>query len=364
MTKQAFRIHGFLRTTTPLHISSGLDGFFNPATGKVSNSKSDGGVPCNLVQQMTYVAPGAEYGTASVPVIMANNIMGRLRRRAAGFIFDVLKAKGEKILPTTYAALMCGAASGNPDSAEPSFDEYRAAHQHAYLGLFGGGPKMYRRHVHCMNAVPFTSISSIAFEMAKHPFFDEAIHAVPANIERSLTRTVIVNRNDDLRKLTDIAVASHVIGDFEEKVRERQAAIAQSKDENDAARITTRSFTGLQYVIPNVVFPLCFELNATPAQLGLFLLSLEAFAMREELGGYGRNGFGRFVISDLVQTDLNDQLLSEGWFSNGALNREHPEVLAAIEAWEAEASGFTGNSLNDLFLTPEAPVNNKKTPKK
>lgn len=374
MSKQSFRIHGFLRTTTPLHISSGVEGYFDPATGFTSTSKGDAAmaIPCNLVQQMTFAAPGTEYGTASVPVIMANNIMGRLRRRAAGHVFDVLKAKGEQILPTTYTALMCGAATGNPDSEDPKFDEFRASHDHAYLGLFGGGPKMYRRYVHCMNAVPATSISRIAFEKMKHPFFDDAIHAIPPKIERSLTRTVIVNRNDDLRELVDLSVASKVIGDFETKVRERQSSIVAGKDREagDTTRLSTRSFTGLQYVIPNVVFPLCFEMNVTPAQLGLFLLSLETFAKREELGGYGRNGFGRFIISDVVQTNLDDGLLSEGWFSNGELNRDHADVQVALHAWEAEASQFTGNNLNDLFgqsATPEepakAPSKSKKTVK-
>lgn len=351
MTKNKFRIHAMLRTSTPLHISSGLEGFFNPTTGFATTNKSapNSSVPCNLVQQMTYVAPGTEFGQASVPVIMANNIMGRLRRRAAGHVFEVLKAKGEQILPTTYSALMCGAASGNPDSEEPSFDQLREATEHPYLGLFGGGPKLYRRNVHGFNAVPHTSISKIAFANIRHPFFDETIHAVPAAMERNLTRTVIVNRNDDLRELVDLEGASKVIGDFEDKIRERQAAIFTGKTSGDSARVSTRSFTGLQYVIPNVVFPLCFELDVTTAQLGLFLLALEDFSTREELGGYGRNGFGRFVLNDVVTTDLDDNLMAEGLFSYGKLDRTHADVQTAITAWEQASQAFTANKLDDLF---------------
>ena len=350
--KKTFRVHAFLRTSTPLHISSGASGYIDVSTGRASLSKGEAGqnaVPCNMVQQLSFLAPGSEFGVAYMPVIMANNISGRLRRRAAKHVLDAVSSKGQTVQVGTFNALMTGAVSGKPSTEDATFDEYRAASEHPYLGLFGGGPKMMRRRMHLFNAVPYSSISRVAFERARHPFLDDQ-HAVPSGMEYKLTQSVICNRLDDLRELSNVALASSVVQDFENAIRERQAAIFEEKTKKDSGRTTTRSFTGLQFVIPNVVFPLCWEFKATPAQFGLFLKSLDDFAHTEELGGYGRNGFGRFTLSDVVMTDVDDKLLSQGLFQNNRLVYDQPTVAEAVQAWDVAQKEITGNKLNDLFM--------------
>ncbi len=352
---RTLRIHAFLTTTTPLHISSGVQGSFDFENGRASYKSGPGLTPCMLVQTLGIANDDSEFGSVQVPVIMANNIMGRLRRRAAAEVLGVIERKGERVKTGTYSALMCGAVSGNPDSEEPTFEEYRAARAHAYLGLFGGGPKLYRRHVHGFNAVPYTSGSRPMFARCKHPNFDEAVHAVRAGQEHHLTRAVLQNRNDDLRELVNLSLASKTIENFTDEIVARQSAIIDTQKQKGAekekgARVTTRSFTSFQYVIPNVVFPLCWELReVTDAQLGLFLLALDAFAHSEELGGFGRNGFGRFTLTDVAVTDVDDALLADGLFQNNRLNRSQPEVSEALAAWTAESEAFTGSGLNDLF---------------
>ena len=174
------------------------------------------------------------------------------------------------------------------------------------------------------------------------------MHGVRAGQEYNLTRGVLQNRNDDLRELVNLSLASKTIENFAEEITARQTAIVQGKEKGP--RVTTRSFTSIQYVVPNVVFPLCFELReVSGAQLGLFLLSLDAFAHNEELGGHGRNGFGRFTLSDVVITDEDDAKQADGLFQNSRLNRDHPEVAQALSAWNTESEAFTANSINDLF---------------
>ena len=368
------RIHAFLTTSTPLHISSGVAGTYTPDTGKVeqkSHQKGGSSAPCTLVQQMSIANKESEYGSVQVPVIMANNIMGRLRRHAAAAVLAVIKEKGERIKTGTYSALMCGAASGSPSNTDPTFDEYRTARAHAYLGLFGGGPKLFRRHVHCFNAVPYTSGSRPMFERCKHPFFDESVHGVNTNREWNLIRAIIQNRNDDLQEQVNVALASETIEDFLEQVNSRQVAILENKkkrkeDSETTTRESTRSFTAFQFVIPGVVFPVCWEFkDVSDAQLGLFLQALDTFAHKEELGGFGRNGFGRFTLSDVVMTDIDDNLLDggEGLFQENRLNRNHADVALALSAWEQESQTYTGANLDSLFFE-EAKAKKESNPKK
>lgn len=371
---RTIRIHAFLTTSTPLHISSGVSGTYHSETGKVEQKpyqKGGTGVPCMLVQQMSIANKEAEYGSVQVPVIMANNIMGRLRRHAAAEVLAVIKDKGERIKTRTYSALMCGAASGSPANEDPTFEEYRTARAHAYLGLFGGGPKLFRRHVHCFNAVPYTSGSRPMFERCKHPFFDEIVHGVKSNNEWNLTRAAIQNRNDDLQEHVNVALASETIEDFLKQANERQVAILENKSkrkENSETteRVSTRSYTTFQFVIPGVVFPVCWEFkDVSDAQLGLFLQALDTFAHKEELGGLGRNGFGRFTLTDVVMTDIDDKLLDggEGLFQENRLNRNHADVAQALSAWEQESQTYTGANLDSLFFE-EVKDKKEKKPKK
>lgn len=356
--KTKLRLHTFLRTLTPLHISSGQTGTFDVTNNRVYMGEriiSEGSATtCSLVQTIAYLAPGEESGVANVPVIMANNIMGRLRRHAAALVLGIVQSKGQTISPGTYSALTCGASSGNPDSSVPTFDQLRTSMAHPYLGLFGGGPKLMRRYARMLNnPVPYTSVTAQSFKGIEHPNFDPLIHAVPSSTEKFLTRGVLRNRMDDLTSLSDIALASATITDFENAIRERASAIAGNKaakaETGSSERQTTRSFTALQYVIPNVIFPLSWSLEVTPAQLGLFLLALDSFAADEELGGQGRNGFGRFNLFDMVLTDNTNQPIASSLLLDNKLNRDLPEVAQAIAAWEEAALDITGNSLNDLF---------------
>ncbi|MFN9471030.1 type IV CRISPR-associated protein Csf2 [Acidovorax sp.] len=363
-TTSKYRIHAFLRTLSPMHITSPESARLDVAAMKVVYGDSMG-IPLNQVQKLNVAEIGGS--SRSVPVIAANNIMGRLRRHGATKILDALRAKGEKVAVTTYSALQCGAATGKPDGRDVQFTEYREARQHPYIGLFGGGPRMMRRYVRCFNAVPYMDCTAFMAGRTKHPYLDEAVHKAPSD-SRRLTQYWIQNRNDDLRELVNIGQAQDTIKDFEKEINERQQAIladskANSEGADSTSRHSTRSFSSLEFVVPGVYFPLCFELDVTEAQMGLFLLALDSFAATERLGGHARNGLGLFSLSDVLITDDKGTVLAGKVFSDSRLDQAEAFVQPLLQAWAREASAISGADLDRLFAPPVDEAKGKKSAK-
>ncbi|WP_265283437.1 type IV CRISPR-associated protein Csf2 [Verminephrobacter aporrectodeae] len=350
-----YRIHAFLQTLSPLHITSPESARMKIEDSTVVYGESVG-IPLNQVQRINVQGLGG--ATRAIPVIAANNLMGRMRRHGATKVLDALRRKGEKVAMSTYSALQCGAATGKPDGRDVLFTEYREASNHPYIGLFGGGPRMMRRNVRCFNAVPYMECSEIMFGRNKHPHLDDEIHK--ASDARKLTQCWILNRNDDLRELINLSQAQASITDFEKEITKRQEAIlADSKGKAESGesstRHTTRSFSSFEFVIPGVYFPLCFELmNVDDAQVGLFLLAFDSFAATERLGGHARNGMGQFSITDVMITDDGGNALAKDLFSESRLNSGDPFVQRFLQAWSVASEKMSGAELDRLFAPPPA----------
>lgn len=356
-----YRIHAFLRTLTPLHITSPESARLDVSTMKVVYGDSMG-IPLNQVQKLNVMEMGGN--SRAVPVIAANNVMGRLRRHGATKVLDVLRSKGQKIAVATYSALQCGAATGKPDGRDVLFTEYRETRLHPYLGLFGGGPRMMRRNVRCFNAVPYMDSTAFMFVRNKHPYLDEAVHKT-AQDSRRLTQFWILNRNDDLRELVNVGQAQASIENFDAEINARQQAIladskANAEGAESTSRHSTRSFSSFEFVVPGVYFPVCFELNVTDAQLGLFLLSLDSFAATERIGGHARNGLGQFSLSDVLITDGGGAVLADGLFAESRLNQADSFVQPFLQAWAAEADTMKADDLDRLFAPPVDEPKGKK----
>lgn len=358
-----YRLHAFLRTLSPLHITSPEGARLDVENMKLVYGESMG-IPLNQVQKLNVQEMGGV--VRQVPVIAANNIMGRLRRHTATKVLDVLKAKGQKVTISTYSALQCGAATGKPDGRDVYFSEYREAREHPYVGLLGGGPRMMRRYVRAMNAVPYMDATSFMFGRNKHPHLDEAVHK-SAQDARRLTQFWILNRNDDLRELVNISQAQDTIENFNEEINKRQQSIlADSKSNADgegSSRHSTRSFSSFEFVVPGVYFPMSFDLNVNDAQLGLFLMALDSFAATERLGGHARNGMGQFSLSDVVLTDDDNNIVADNLFANNRLRQDDPVVQEALKAWMVAAEQLNGPDLDRLFAPPVEEAKGKKAKK-
>lgn len=374
MITKKYRIHGIIKTISPLHIAAPGAVRFDPTTGGYASG--DGGIACTGIQQMPLPSTltgksGSEY-QAKVPMIAANNLNGALRRQAAAITFDALLAKGEKVDMGTYSAMTCGSVTGKPDGGLVKFEEYREARQNPFLGLYGGGPRMMRRNVRVHNLVPVTKATAFMHQgVSRHPGFDgpgelATQYTVPESVK--LVQMFAFVKNDDLLKFVDLAMQEKVITDFEKKIAERQQSILDDKAAKDSggegSRFSNRTFTSYEFVIPGVGFPMTFELDVTDEQLGLFMLALDRFAATERLGGALRNGFGQFAMENVVLVDVASGESSE-LFEGGRLDRDKDgAAFPYLQAWDKAALSLSAERLNYLMRPPaDKPTDEEKKEK-
>lgn len=363
-TTSSYRLHLLLKTLTPMSIAT--PGEMRVDTNSINLQPVYGNpraTPCTAVQKLNVLHDNKIVG---VPMIAANNIIGRLRRHAAKLVLDAIAAKGQQVSISTYSALTCGAVTGKPDGRDVTFQEYRDTRKHPYIGLMGGGPRMIRRHLRCFNAVPFHESTRLMFERTAHPYLDEAVHGVQGDV-RNLMQRWILNRNDDLKDLVDVATASASVRDFHEEMQRRQTSILSDKSREEGEkkdRITTEAFTAIEFVVPGVTFPLSFELmDVDHAQLGLFLSSLDRFAAIERIGGYSRNGFGQMAFHDVVITDDQGNVIERNLFSNSRLDPHRPLVSQALQAWEEARQQLDADELDTLLAPPPVDAKDKDADK-
>lgn len=336
------RLSAFIRTRSPLHIAAPGGLRFDPATGKTVYGGQNVGVPCTSIQRSTIFNAAGE--PRHFPVIAANNLAGRLRRHAARIVLEAFRERGQKVSLSVYNVLQCGAVTGNPDGKDLTLEEYRRYQEDPYFGLFGGGPKMMRRTVEILNAWPVHPDTTEILGSNAHP------HASRYAQGEHFTDVWGFRRNDDLRDLVNIHQAATVVEDFEAAYTERQQTILSEVDrEKGSSKTSVKTYSAIEFVRPGTLFDLSLQMNRdiTPAQSGLFLLSLDSLAATEHLGGYGRNGFGRFSLEDVILGVGDDGL--EGTFHDGRLQREHPVVAECLSAWHAASHKLDAGALAELI---------------
>lgn len=363
-------VHAFIRTQAPLHIAHPYPGGLSITLdmNRVA-SKAPGGFPATGIQTMPIVTPS---GSQRVPVIAGNNLAGHLRRAGAALVLESLAKRGEKVNLDTYSVLMCGAANGHPSTEDITYAEYLKASRNAYFGLFGGGPKLFRRSVRIHNALPTTpEVGELRGDLA-HPAFHENVMVGRVDADTGAVRNARLieawgfRRVDDLRDLAHIAEASEQVQDFEATLLARQQAILDSKVTSNeggekGARVGTKAYSFIQFVPPGVVFDALFELDVeTPAQIGLFLSALERFAQNDRLGGYTRNGFGAISLENVVMSVEGEEGISI--FDGRRLRANESTVAGYLSAWASEADTMAAADL-DAVSIDTAPKKEKK-PKK
>lgn len=344
MTRKIY-ITGFLKTLSPLHIAAPSSVRVDPATGEFTYNKEDG-IPCATVQKIGIPArtkktdeKEAKDFFAKVPVIAANNLSGRIRRRVGAEFLRALKdTGGQTVSISTYSAIMCGAATGSPDGVPITYDEYIKAKAHPFLGLMGGGPRMMERRAQVHNSFAFCRTTEGLLNESRVPFAEIYQGAWPAAIDANfldvtsdqITQITTSRRNDDLRDLKDMALASASITDFTTAYNERQSRIID--EATDKAKGNTKLFTfqATEFVCPFVSFPVVFVLNdVTDAQAGLWFRGFEAFCNDEALGGCVRNGWGEFRIQNAKVAVFEDDQLT----GSEDLGDEDGFRIKAISAW-------------------------------
>jgi len=339
-----------LKTTSPMHITGAGSYRFNPATGYVVPETTENArdmTPCTPIQRMWVIGE-----SGPVPVIPANNIAGRLRRHAAELVLKAIVAKGEKVSLQAYSSLMCGAVGSAPDSRDLSYAEYKKSSEHVYLGLFGGGPRMLPRKVRVLNGVPFRDKVISAMENQMHPEASKYLQNAP------ITMAWTCRRNDDLMELVNVPLQESSIDNYVEEIQKRQTTIMEEKSK-ERSKTSTFSFSSLEFILPGTHFNMGFELDVNnAAQAGLFLMALDSFVSKERIGGKSVNGFGAFLLKDVILTDENGK--ESTIFTGDRLNQLDPMVKPYLDAWAAAAGNIDAAAIEEMMTMPaNAPLSKK-----
>lgn len=369
-------ITGFIKTSSPLHIAAPGNARFDPATGNKIYEK-DKGVPLTTVQTMGI--PGivetrdtegnvqAKTGLTQIPVIAANNIAGRLRRMAADVYLEALQARGQKVNITTYSAIKTGAATGNPDGRPITYDEYRRAKTHPFLGLFGGGPRMIKRKGRIFNAPVLCLQTKDLLGRNRIPYgeiyggWEQMLAVHQSNLPASRMLGIwSFRRNDELRDLMNVSSAENSIQDFRKVFDARQQQIIEDfkkeKGEKGESKASVFTFQSMEFVVPGASFPFVAVLeDPTDAQVGLWLSGFERFVQNESIGGWSRNGFGNFIFEDGRIAVVEDGNITVENYSPSNPDNSDPESfrMKSVLAWVDAAESVEAEEIEWLMRLPE-----------
>lgn len=280
-----------------------------------------------------------------VPVIPANDLRGRIRRFAADVIDEVLIEKQQKVSRETYHCLRCGSASARPSSFELTLDEAVESSKHPFVGMWGGGPKLIRSGFECSTGwpiLPHTAALGIVPELESESPFRDAFDVL------DMTQPIWYRKVDDLLDFSD-PLAPSVIDNYEQsalawlvKVSENQKIRKEQRDQNTSSsekekKEGIKHFGAMEVIIPGVKFHVDFRIDTNrggKAGLGIVLLALEKFANEQKLGGWTRNGFGRFATNLTIEgPGIAATPALNRFGSKYEINLESEIVEEAIDAW-------------------------------
>lgn len=359
--KSSYKITAVLTTLSPLHITQ-------PGENRVTldgKTVAENGFPCPLTTKMwlstrpvlSEMVSGDEASTGvgqrPVPCIPANSLRGQLRRQAARAIMNGLVVRGEQLSIGAYNVLMCGAASGSPDSDPSTVEEAITADANPYFGLFGGGPRLIRSNLRVDTALAITETSL--------PYLQPGLEgAVSAG---QLTSVGWMRRNDDAYFLTDSELQSKVIKDAHRALNEHQDGVAgtgrgeDGSDQTDGAKGGLSRFNALEYVRPGVHFAVRLDLEGTEAQAGLLLQSLLGFVRANRLGGGGRRGFGRFMLQSVTLSENGEHQVIGARVTDESTTFEG-RGAELLNAWASAQKSLSAGEIE--MISKPAP---KKAPK-
>ena len=402
-------IRGILRLTSPLHIAAPRKETVDPDTDRLLPSGERGivVVPATKYRLPMFVRGSQATGVdaiedlgsprgsafADVPVIPANDLRGRLRRCAARKVFDVLLARNEQISLDAYHGMTCGAVTGSPNG-RLTFAEAAQAARHSFLGLFGGGPKMVRSALQVSTGWPILASTIFAGVLSEDL---QAEVPCPMNSEWLLTQRLFFRRIDDAIRFTD-GHAQTVVRDFGpevtrwiesvsavKKAREsgggktgkgkaRRAQANASSEEavspavggvEDASspppdRLQLQGFNAIEFVVPGTRFFLEFHLEEAQMKsggLGLFLHALREFVLQQNLGGWTKNGFGRFEFAQATIRQSGPSGIEQSLFTlgldKGEFNQDAPLVLDALDGWAEASASLSAAEIEKLYELQE-----------
>lgn len=369
-------IQGIFKLTSPLHCAAPGEFGINE-NGYVVPGKT--GRPCTATMHQRILADGVR---DSIPYFPANDLRGRLRRKAAALVMESLAAMGLKVPVDLYAGLCSGASGARPEN-DLTIEEAVRASRHIYMGLFGGGTRLLRSGFSIQDVVPIVG-STVRAGMVPEGIGDYAEKPLPASTrgdEDTQSRTDgwkltdvrhFLRVDDATRVLRPEEITAYVenapdsIIALQKTVLENRQARKESAEDgaSDVKKSDVGNMQSLQSIIPGTELYVRIDLAdaMTPAQVGLMLCSLVALVNEQGLGGWVRTGFGRFDAEHFTLTIEGEEVAIFERSQKG--DYQLAEALSPyVEAMRSELEALTVADLLEFFTPRKEPVAAKTTKK-
>lgn len=349
-------IEGTFRLRTPLHCSS-------PDKSLAQDNETP-------TVQMRIVT---SQGERRIPYFPANDLRGRLRRKAAKIVLDHICATS-KVSVQLYAGLCAGAVSGQPEGIL-SIEEALRAGRNVYMGLFGGGNRLIRSRYSCQDLVPILQetidIGMVpeAFGQSDHSNFLPMRHSAAGDRPMegwSLVQHRHFLRIDDVMRVMRPDEMQEYIADVVSSVTHAQESTFNESQarKGDKAKAETGeikasdvkkktdigNIMGLQSIAAGtpMYFFLDFFDETSDAQVGLMLMALRDLVAEQRLGGWGRAGMGKFSADlTLKRHGESLQIFSQTHAAQDAALS--PAVAHLVQAAQAEIAELSQESLSAFF---------------
>lgn len=264
-----------------------------------------------------------------VPYYPANGFRGGLRRKAMAHVLKQLNKEGP-VAGSLYLGLSCGAASASPDAKTPrSVEELLRVRQNVYMGLFGGGARMFQSAYRVSDMIPVID-STVSAGLVPKTALAHGEDAAPVSDAKPWQITSMRNsiRIDDLFRVTDVGQILATVKDPNVSVAQHQvksidntAARNEAKANNTekVVKSTLANMMEFETIAPGVPFHVRFDLqhDAGDDKLGLLLLCLQDLFVENGFGGWVRCGFGKVNVNKItIDNEEDAPLIWENFYEN------------------------------------------------
>jgi CRISPR type IV-associated protein Csf2 len=304
---------------------------------------------------------------AMVPYFPANDLRGRLHRKAAVHVINALTAGGERLSLELYMGLQCGAGSSQPDSAPLTVEEAVRAKRNIVMGLFGGGARVLPSHFSTADWMPITKAT---VESKTVPGNDGLGREFKLPRDESdlyvnnPTSKINNTRRDDVFDAENPELLERSIEGGAATVAAYQAHVmATDKDRKDAKKSgetngdTPKKQGAANIFSANEIAPgiqlwnsIMLDACLTKAQLGLLLQAFSDLVAEQRLGGASKRGNGRFICQNMVVRHAvlgGDELPV---FEAEGSHVLSPQVQPAIDAMREELAALDLAEMTSYFV--------------
>jgi CRISPR type IV-associated protein Csf2 len=246
---------------------------------------------------------------------------------------------------------MNGADSGSPNKKGLTQEEVKKAKEHPVFGLLGGTRRMFRSTLITETA---NQVSPAAISVGAVPEKYKGI-SFPEN---ESGQVIMFRRVDDALSFND-PEAQNVIENYEDAMKtwiegtsdskkKRKAAKDAGEDVKGGAKIDTWSC--MEVIIPGVSFYFNIEVDSEYEYHGAIVaMGLEKLINQQSLGGWTRNGMGRFSVHD-VQISRGDKsaelFVYEG--EDVKLNTQNDFVAGVVKSGQDALNSLTKENLEEI----------------